>query len=150
MKTKVCSKCVTPKPLSDFVKNKDARDGLRAWCRKCCSEYAKTYARNLPPKRQHLSPEEYRAKIPLWARKTDLKRYYNLTLEQYQAMVEAQGGVCAICGKPETWENQYGQCNLSVEHDHVTGRVRALVCNRCNSLVSLLENHPHVPAAPAY
>lgn len=59
-----------------------------------------------------------------------LQRTYGLTLEQYAAMVEAQGGVCAICGKPPP-----GKFPLCVDHDHDTGRIRGLLCNPCNSLM---------------
>jgi hypothetical protein len=46
--------------------------------------------------------------------------------EDYAAMLEAQGGGCAICGaKPKTRR-------LHVDHDHATGKVRGLLCHRCN------------------
>jgi hypothetical protein len=56
-----------------------------------------------------------------------------LTTEQYNAMVEAQGGLCAICFKPEVRRKEDGTLRaLAVDHDHVTGRIRKLLCHRCN------------------
>lgn len=47
-------------------------------------------------------------------------------------MVAAQNGVCAICGNGETSKRQR---SLSVDHDHETGAVRGLLCNRCNPML---------------
>lgn len=63
-------------------------------------------------------------------RKHHLKRAYGLTLEQYDQMFEVQGGVCAICNGPETNGKR-----LSVDHDHKTGRIRGLLCHKCNGLL---------------
>lgn len=52
-----------------------------------------------------------------------LKRY-GITLAQYDAMVISQGGKCAICGRASE--------RLVVDHDHVTGMVRGLLCDPCN------------------
>lgn len=51
---------------------------------------------------------------------------YGLTLAQYEALRAAQGFVCAICLKPSRVRR------LAVDHDHVTGAVRGLLCRRCN------------------
>jgi hypothetical protein len=58
-------------------------------------------------------------------------RLYGLTLEEYQEMLEAARGVCPICLKTR---------KLYIDHDHQTGRVRGLLCNRCNLGVGLLED----------
>lgn len=49
-----------------------------------------------------------------------------LSPDEYEALLEAQGGVCAICGNPPA------KRRLSVDHDHATGKVRGLLCFRCN------------------
>lgn len=51
---------------------------------------------------------------------------YGLSPEQYDAIFAAQGGRCAVCGRPPK------KNRLSVDHDHRTGRVRGLLCFRCN------------------
>jgi hypothetical protein len=61
-----------------------------------------------------------------------LKREFGLSLEEYDNLLKTQNGVCVICHKPETTRNQGGLRPLSVDHDHKTGRVRGLLCNKCN------------------
>lgn len=68
-----------------------------------------------------------------------------MTLEQYNAMLIEQKGVCAICGKSEEVSPKGV---LSIDHDHTTGKVRGLLCDTCNrgglghfyDNVSLLRN----------
>jgi hypothetical protein len=61
-------------------------------------------------------------------RRENLKKRYNISLEEYDGMLVEQGFVCAICGK-ECRKNMY----LSVDHDHETGLVRGLLCDDCNN-----------------
>ena len=60
-------------------------------------------------------------------RERDLKRRYGITQKQYQAMHDKQNGLCACCGST----CPSGK-NLSVDHDHLTGQVRGLLCRPCN------------------
>ena len=61
---------------------------------------------------------------------------YGLTPEDYDRMLAAQGGRCAICGT----DNPGGQGNrLHVDHDHETGRVRGLLCQGCNARLGWFE-----------
>ncbi len=55
-------------------------------------------------------------------------------------MLVAQGGVCAICGEPETLVQYDRVVSLSVDHDHTTGRVRGLLCGYCNFQLGKLEH----------
>lgn len=55
---------------------------------------------------------------------------YGLAPGQYEALYEAQGGVCYICRRATGASRR-----LSVDHDHKTGEVRALLCRPCNSLL---------------
>lgn len=63
-----------------------------------------------------------------------LKRYYGITVDEYIAMHGAQGGVCAICKKYEASSDPRTKAlrRLAVDHDHATGKVRALLCSNCN------------------
>lgn len=57
-----------------------------------------------------------------------------MTVLQYKTMLEQQGGVCRICGKPEQ------KRRLAVDHDHKTGRVRGLLCWWCNNKLLASRN----------
>ena len=62
-------------------------------------------------------------------------RVYGLTPQDYVKMLALQGGVCAICGEVEQAIKNGCICSLSVDHDHDTGKVRGLLCQRCNSVL---------------
>lgn len=87
--------------------------------------YVKTH------KKRH--PQNTKAK----ADRYKLKRKYKLSIAEYRKLLEDQGGVCAIHKGPETKINKHtGQPQrLSVDHDHTTGRVRGLLCDKCNNLL---------------
>jgi len=78
-------------------------------------------------------PEQYSK----WRREQSLKRNYNLTEDDYNNMLIAQKGCCAICGidKPTgKWKI------FAVDHDHKTGQVRKLLCNECNRGIGYLKD----------
>jgi phage-related minor tail protein len=75
-----------------------------------------------------------------------LRWIYGISLEEYDAMLDRQGGVCAICKrKPDEGKA------LFVDHCHVTGRVRGLLCGKCNSVLAFGNDDPDIlRAAIAY
>jgi len=70
------------------------------------------------------------------ARAKRLMDNYKLTVEQYNAILAYQGGVCYICHCSEPVKGR----RLSVDHDHKTGEIRGLACSRCNPLLGKIEN----------
>jgi hypothetical protein len=95
-------------------------------------------------------------------RSTHLAKKYGLTVEQYEAMIAGQGGVCAVCRQPPRPEHRGGM--LHVDHDHETGVVRGALCASCNLLLGLagdavevlrgaieylLQHQDLLPVAPA-
>ena len=81
---------------------------------------------------------EHRRKNPDYWRSVSLRKY-GITLEQYNQMLDAQGGVCAICKKPETAKGNHGTAReLAVDHCHDTGKVRGLLCSQCNTAIGKL------------
>jgi hypothetical protein len=72
------------------------------------------------------SPEQVRAR--------NYRLRYGITIEEYEAMLAKQGGVCALCKKPPK------NIRLAVDHDHQTGAVRELLCPSCNRAISHLED----------
>lgn len=73
-----------------------------------------------------------RSKALAAARSCLLRKNYGITPEEYQRILLSQNGVCAICGKKETTKGGVER-SLCVDHDHVTGKNRELLCHRCNS-----------------
>lgn len=59
-----------------------------------------------------------------------------ITLGEYEKMNEAQGGVCAICRQPQ--QHKFRQC-LDIDHCHASGKVRGLLCSKCNVGIGLLR-----------
>lgn len=66
-----------------------------------------------------------------------LKRNYGLTIQQYNAMFEAQKGCCAICSKHQSTL----PVRLCVDHSHVTNKVRGLLCHACNKGLGLFQDN---------
>jgi Recombination endonuclease VII len=87
-----------------------------------------------------LSEEERRMVV----RRVRLRRY-QLTQEDFDSMVERQGGTCAICHRSPP----KGKV-LHVDHDHETGQTRGLLCFRCNTDLAVIENREWASAALDY
>lgn len=85
-------------------------------------------ARNPEAVRRHNSVS--RAKNPDMHVNCRLKRSYGIDLREYRAMLVEQNGSCAICAGPPVRAKAY-----DVDHDHVTGDVRGLLCNSCNQML---------------
>lgn len=138
---KMCGKCATEKPLEDFYRDKNHKLGRAHWCKACASAYEKARYWKDPERERALSLERYRKnhaqrratsnaycranREKIMARKVLYN--YGLSPEKYEAMYRTQGGVCAICREL----NICGR-RLAVDHDHKTGKVRGLLCAKCN------------------
>src|SRR5207253_2176895 len=112
------------------------------------------YLANPEPTKQRVrqwqrdNPERYAEQQRRWRdsgrkslsnRRSHLKRTFGLTIEQYESMLAAQGGGCAICGRPPRED-----ISLHVDHDHETGRVRGLLCFDCNATLGKAADDPQV------
>ena len=80
-------------------------------------------------------------KVSHYSRQRKLCRYA-LTSEQYDALLTAQNGVCAICHKPERAKLNGTVKSLAIDHDHATGKVRGLLCQKCNRGIGQFNDDP--------
>lgn len=123
---KRCTKCDEHKPRAEFYPHSVAKNGVSAWCRLCTN--------NTTKRTQKENPEKARAAC----KKSKLKTKWGLTIAEYDAMLAAQGGGCAVC-KTQT---PGGMGRFPVDHDHVTGKIRGLLCNLCNVGLGHLKDSP--------
>jgi hypothetical protein len=85
---------------------------------------------------QQVREQRKRRNNPDEVYKHAVKRNYGLSLEEYYNLVHQQENRCAICGESETrWNRARKLRRLSVDHDHITGQVRGLLCHGCNMLI---------------
>lgn len=104
--------------------------------------------RNQDPKYERERTRKYREKHPHKAREFRCNRY-GLSLSEYEAMLVRQNGVCAICRKPERETRNGKTVELCIDHDHETGRVRGLLCRRCNAGQGNFNDDPALLRAAA-
>jgi len=121
---KRCTKCGVEKTIDEFSLARKAtattNDIYKSSCKRCASERAMEWYRANPGRTTENK------------RRFNLEKLYGLTVQQYNDMLEAQHGACAICGQTEN-----GKFRFSVDHDHENGKVRGLLCNRCNRAIGL-------------
>ncbi len=113
---KWCPDCDEVKPLDAFGSNAAAPSGVTTYCKPCHNARGKA------------SKEKVGG-----ARSYHLRRRYGITAADADAMLEAQGGLCAICRSAPA---------AHVDHDHVTGAVRALLCFGCNGGLGQFGDDP--------
>lgn len=132
---KRCSGCHQEKDLSAFpfssYRRKDGSRNYASWCRACYVTAASRYQKEHPEKARE------------WGSKKHRRRKYGLSQDQYEAMVLAQRGLCGICQEPETHITRGGHPGqLAVDHCHVTGKIRGLLCFRCNVALGKFRDNP--------
>lgn len=82
--------------------------------------------------------QTHKEQIKLQAHKYRIKKNYGLSVEDFDELLQKQGGVCAICNRVHKSSRR-----LCVDHNHKTGKVRGLLCNNCNQIiVSVVDNIP--------
>jgi len=123
-----CGKCGETKPRSSFYNLAHTKQPRRP-CKACIKEDKRArYAAGDGDRISH-------AQV--------LREKYGLTPAEYEAMITAQQGRCAVCGQHETARGRGGDPRrLAVDHDHRTGAVRQLLCHRCNLVTWAVEENP--------
>jgi hypothetical protein len=118
---RICAKHGTPKVAG--------RKQLQ--CKKCNVEYATAWRnRNRQTVREYA--RKWDALNPGKKKSQFLKSKYGITIQVFEQMAQAQEGKCDICRKTP-------QGTLYVDHSHKSGKVRALLCNKCNTALGFMD-----------
>lgn len=128
--TRVCTKCGTEYPLTPefFVREGRRGLGLTPQCRPCTREYHKRY------------------QTDHYIRKRKARRF-GITEAEYDKILDEQNGVCAICGDPSSpngTKPDGTQRSFAIDHDHETGKVRGLLCTRCNPMLGFAQDNREI------
>jgi hypothetical protein len=124
---KRCQLCEKMKCIHNFYLDKKNKDGYTTDCKLCRGKRVKLW-KDANKDQVTASAAWYTKKSEQRRHRYHLKKSYGLTESQYDEMKVKQNGVCAICGI-------VSQKPLHVDHNHSTGRVRGLLCTRCNSMI---------------
>jgi len=149
--SKQCIKCKEWKSRDDFYdaakqKQKPPEERKKATTCKSCRNAESAQWMHEHIERKRINDCLYRLAHPERNKNTyrwKLKWKYGLTQAEYDAMLAEQGGVCAICKRSETKISINGTIQgLCVDHNHETGKVRALLCDECNKHPARIEYPP--------
>lgn len=130
---KHCNACGCEKEESEFYRNRTKRDGLDTQCKICHLARSKKWQSENPEARKKAS-RKWRQKNPEGQQRAYYKHEYGISLERYNQMLQEQNEVCAICNQPDP------RHNLSVDHNHATGKIRGLLCHRCNRCLGMFQD----------
>lgn len=118
--TKKCSKCKVEKLLEDFSKHKNEKYGRHHYCRLCNSIQKKNTYNYTIAKNKFISNK------------------YKINMEIVENMYLNQNKCCKICGVHKEKVTKFG--GLYIDHCHKTGKVRGLLCVKCNTLIGVASD----------
>lgn len=130
---KTCIDCKMLKPLGDYFKNTSSKDGHLGTCKACKARQQRERRKAGTNPKRYLKEAERR-------RNDHLQTNYGIDSAEYLRMYAEQKGVCAICKQTEAQEGRA----LCVDHSHITGDVRGLLCSNCNRGIGLLQDSPEL------
>ena len=116
MNTRTCIGCKETYPLTKEFFWSNGRNYLKTKCKKCGA---------IDKRKWIIKNKERASRIFL---RSNLKQSFGLTEDDYYNMVKEQSNKCAICGRTPFGKNK----RLCVDHNHSTGKVRGLLCQKCN------------------
>lgn len=117
--------------------NKEYMAAYRSKNRAKIRAYQADWKRNNPDKIKAYARAAY-ARNPAKVRAKQLRSKFGITLGQFISMEAEQGGCCAVCRT----DSPGGRGGWHVDHNHVTGKVRGLLCNRCNMGLGYFKDDP--------
>jgi hypothetical protein len=168
---RTCSDCKKHMLLDEFSRDKNRPHGRSYLCKPCVRARVKawtkkntararatgkrwrennrekmrassraSYARNAERLRARSRELSKRPEAKAASRRDWLKRKYGLTPEDWTFRFGAQGGACAICRNPDPGSKR----GWHTDHDHRTGKVRGILCHKCNVLLGAAVDSPAI------
>ncbi len=138
---KRCRKCRIGKPKSEFYQHGGhVWVGLRSYCRACATNMHRAWSRKnrdkltIGQRRRALTAEHKQMR-----RAHQLEKLYGISISEFNTILETQNGRCAICGSTTPGKNDW-----AVDHDHVTGLNRGILCHPCNLGLGSFKDNPTV------
>lgn len=129
---KTCCACKEEKLETDFYRVSKTSSERNSLCKSCSRKSVKKWQKENP------------VKVKSGCKRADLKRLYGLTQEQKDRLISEQKGKCPIC------ENSIIS-NACVDHDHTSGKIRGILCKKCNfALGSLGDSYHNAQRAANY
>lgn len=133
---KTCSVCKEQKELNNFYNQLASKDGLYPRCKECDYLAQKKYI------------NKNRERFKKARRAIYLKHKYKITSETFEKLLIEQNFVCYICGKHQNKNlgpgGYGGQQSLAIDHNHITGKIRGLLCNTCNRALGLFNDNANL------
>lgn len=130
---RVCTKCGEKKPTSEFYRHKHSKSGFYSVCTKCTLKHQNKYYCKHDQQRKEYANQyrsNHRDTILKYNRDKRFKKY-GLTKDQFLEILDRQNNLCAICHKKPP---------VDIDHDHRTGRVRGILCRRCNAAIGVFDD----------
>jgi len=128
---KKCSTCKRSLPKTEFYPNRKMKDGLQYNCRTCARKWHLERPDYIRRKNA-----EWKRNNPDYARDWQRKRNFGITREEVNTMLISQDYKCIGCEKHFS-----GNFREYVDHDHVSGKVRGLLCRQCNLILGFINDN---------
>ena len=132
---RVCLKCQKPKSWDEFATDVHGFNKKTATCSICKNEKGRNLYKSDPKTRR----------IGIKNRPDKLKRDYGITFSDVVRTLDQQHGMCAniACDKKISLEGR-GRNRAMIDHNHTTGKFRALLCMQCNLMLGILEKQEKI------
>jgi len=147
---RACTRCNVIKDLGDFYKNSRNKSGIDCWCKSCHSIANKKYClenRDRVNTRKRLYVLKNKTRISAQRKEfrknnsesiagQKLQWSYGISILEYNHFLSLQNHCCCICNMHQSTLSQ----RLAVDHDHKTGKIRGLLCGKCNKGIGLFKD----------
>lgn len=139
---KLCTKCKKTKSELDFYFS-HTRGAYYSKCKQCQKDYATVWGKN-NKERKNLNAKRSNKRTYHRRRNYSLLKNFGITTDQYNKLLVDQNNVCKICLSPETGTVRGRIKPLAVDHCHKSGKIRGLLCARCNTFIGLAKENTSI------